>query len=344
MKSIVGLCEGVTSNRRDFLRRSGALAAASLAAVPRRGAAESALETRSIRFYYDPVICVAPMFLAEELLRMEGFTEIAYLKRHADETVPDALREGRADLTATNAPSLMLALDSGQPIKVIAGMHVGCFELFGNDRVNAIRDLKGKRIAISATGSGEHVYVASMLAYVGMDPRKDVQWVTARTVPESMRLFVEGKADAFLGFPPQPQELRTRRIGHVIVNTTHDRPWSQYFCCMVAARGEFVRDYPVATKRALRALLKAADVCAEDPLRAARYMVDRGYTPRYDTALEVVKELPYASWRDYAPEDTIRFHALRLHEVGMVKSSPQKLIAQGTDWRFVDELKRELRG
>ena len=333
----------MNSGRRDFLGGSAALAATSLAAIPRRALAQPALETRTIRFYYDPVICVAPMFLAEELLRTEGFTEIAYIKRHADETVPDAVREGRADLTATNAPSLMLALDAGQPISVIAGMHVGCFELFGNDRVNAIRDLKGKRIAISATGSGEHVYVASMLAYVGMDPTRDVQWVTARTVPESMRLFVEGKADAFLGFPPQPQELRARRIGHVIVNTTHDRPWSQYFCCMIAARGEFTRDYPVATKRALRALLKAADVCAQDPQRAARYLVEKGYTPRYDTALEVVRGLPYRSWREYEPEDTIRFHALRLHEVGMIKTTPRKIIAQGTDWRFLDELKRELK-
>jgi NitT/TauT family transport system substrate-binding protein len=333
----------VNGYRRDFLANSAAVAAATLAAVPQRADAQAALDTRTIRFFYDPVICVAPMFLAEELLRMEGFTEIAYIKRHADETVPDALREGRADLTATNVPSLMLALDEGQPISVIAGMHVGCFELFGNDRVNAVRDLKGKRIAISATGSGEHVYVASMLAYVGMDPRRDVHWVTARTVPESMRLFVEGKADAFLGFPPQPQELRARRIGRVIVNTTHDRPWSQYFCCMIAARGEFARKYPVATKRALRALLKAADVCAQDPQRAARYLVERGYTPRYDTALEVVKELPYRSWREYEAEDTIRFHALRLHEVGMIKTTPLKLIAQGTDWRFLDELKRELK-
>jgi NitT/TauT family transport system substrate-binding protein len=99
----------------------------------------------------------------------------------------------------------------------------------------------------------------------------------------------------------------------------------------------------VATKRALRALLKAADVCAQDPQRAARYLVERGYTPRYDTALEVVKELPYRSWREYEAEDTIRFHALRLHEVGMIKTTPLKLIAQGTDWRFLDELKRELK-
>ena len=333
----------MSTSRRRFLAGSSAVAAANLAGIPRRAAAESPPETRTIRFFYDPVICVAPMFLAEELLRTEGFTEVVYVKRDADETVADALRAGRADLTATNAPSLMLALDAGQPITILSGLHVGCFELFANERVNAIRDLKGKRIAISATGSGEHVYLASMLAYVGMDPRKDIQWVTARTLPESMRLFVEGKADAFLGFPPQPQELRARKIGHVIVNTTDDRPWSQYFCCVVAAHSEFAREHPAATKRALRALLKAADICAQDPKRAARYLVAKGYTPGYDMALEVVKELPYRSWREYEPEDTVRFHALRLHEVGMIKSSPQKLIAQGTDWRFLNELKKELK-
>ena len=209
--------------------------------------------------------------------------------------------------------------------------------------MHAIRDLKGKRIAISAQGSGEHVYIASMLAYVGMDPRRDVQWVNARTVPDSMRLFIEGKADAFLGFPPQPQELRAKQVGHVIVNTTLDRPWSQYFCCMVAARQEFARQYPIATKHALRAMLKAIDICASQPERAARYLVTKGYEPHYELALEVVKSLPYRQWRDYEPEDTVRFHALRLYDAGMIKTSPKKLIAQGTDWRFLNELKHELK-
>ena len=39
----------------------------------------------------------------------------------------------------------------------------------------------------------------------------------------------------------------------------------------------------------------------------------------------------------------MRFYALRLHEPGMIKS-PQKLIAQGTDWRFFNELKKEMKG
>ena len=56
-----------------------------------------------------------------------------------------------------------------------------------------------------------------------------------------------------------------------------------------------------------------------------------------------MQDVPYGRWREYAPEDTVRFYALRLHEVGMIKTTPQKLLAQGTDWRFLNELKKELK-
>jgi NitT/TauT family transport system substrate-binding protein len=112
---------------------------------------------------------------------------------------------------------------------------------------------------------------------------------------------------------------------------------------MLTGNREFVRKNPVATKRAMRAILKAADICATEPERAARFVTQRGYAPSYAVALEVFRDLPYRRWREASPEDTLRFHALRLHEVGMIKTSPQKLIAQGTDWRFFNELKRELK-
>ena len=139
---------------------------------------------------------------------------------------------------------------------------------------------------------------------------------------DPMELFAQGKVDAFLGFPPEPQELRARKIGHVIINTTTDKPWSQYFCCMVVGNAEFVRDHPVATKRVLRAILKATDICAAEPERAAQQLVDRGFTERYDYALETVTELPYAQWRELDPEDSLRFFGLRLHEVGHDQVEP----------------------
>jgi NitT/TauT family transport system substrate-binding protein len=112
---------------------------------------------------------------------------------------------------------------------------------------------------------------------------------------------------------------------------------------MVSGNREFVRKHPVATKRALRAILKSADICALEPERAARFIVDRGYAKRYDYALQAIKDLPYGKWREYNPEDTVRFYALRLQEIGMIKSSPKRLIAEGTDWRFLNEIKRELK-
>jgi NitT/TauT family transport system substrate-binding protein len=39
------------------------------------------------------------------------------------------------------------------------------------------------------------------------------------------------------------------------------------------------------------------------------------------------------------PEATLRFYALRLCDVGMIKATPQKILAQGTDWRFLNELR-----
>ena len=112
---------------------------------------------------------------------------------------------------------------------------------------------------------------------------------------------------------------------------------------MATGNQEFVRKHPIATKRALRAIMKATDVCALEPERAAQAIVDKGFTPRYEYALQTMQEVPYDKWREYDPEDTVRFYALRLQEAGMIKSSPQKILAQGTDWRFFNELKKELK-
>jgi NitT/TauT family transport system substrate-binding protein len=89
--------------------------------------------------------------------------------------------------------------------------------------------------------------------------------------------------------------------------------------------------------------LKATDLCATDSARAARVLVDEGFTPRYDYTLQTLQELPYDKWREYDHEDTVRFYSLRLRDVGFVKSSPQKIIADGIDWHVLDELKRELK-
>jgi len=331
------------SNRRKFLTGMSILGTATLLAPYRHSeAADGQLETTRIRFAHDPSICTSPQYLAEELLRLEGFTDVQYLPLGA-RAGPQSVATGQADMTIWAAPALIPNLDAGDPIALLAGVHVGCYELFANEHVRAIRDLKGKRVAIQYFGGGDHVMLASILAYVGMNPQHDVKWIVGEQMTDAMTLFVEGKADAFFGYAQQPAELRAKKIGHVIVNTTEDRPWSQYFCCMLAANRDFVNQHPVAAKRALRAVLKAADLCASEPERVARFLSDKLYEPRYAIGLDVLERIPYNRWREFNPEDTLRFHALRLREVGMIESTPQQIIERGSNFSFLNELKRELK-
>ena len=325
----------IVLTRRRFMSGAVMAGAAGILPLRRARAAEPALETTTVRLGKMPVICFAPQYVCEMLLRAEGFTDIRYV----DTTVPTQAEElgaGKIHFHSNLAHEHVIAIDRGLPITVVAGIHAGCYELFAHGGIRGIADLKGKRVG------GDSRLLSLIAAYVGLDPKKDLTLVDVFGA-EGVDLFTEGKLDAYMAFPPRPQELHARKVGRVILRTAADPPWSQYFCCMMAANREYAARYPVATKRVIRAVLKAADLCAREPELAARLIVEGGFTERYDYALQTLTENPYAVWREYDAEDTLRFYALRMHELGMIKASPQKIIANGTDWRFLNELKRELK-
>jgi NitT/TauT family transport system substrate-binding protein len=332
----------IIQTRRRFLTTFSLAVAGGLVGPSRASGAEEALETTTLRLTRTPALCVAPLYAAEELLRAEGFTDIRYVATASATESANAIGAGQADLSFDFASAYIIGIDSGQAITVLAGTMAGCVELFAKEGINTVADLKGKRVGLRSLGATPHVLVSIMAAEVGLDPAKDIDWVVDPK-STSIELFVSGKVDVFVGNPPESLDLRARHIGHVIVKTVVDRPWSQYFCCMLAGNREYVRKNPVATKRALRAILKATDLCATEPEPTARRLVDRGVAPRYDYALQTLSENGYDKWREYDAEDTVRFYALRLRETGFVKSTPQKIIAAGTDWRFLNELKRELK-
>jgi NitT/TauT family transport system substrate-binding protein len=353
----------MAQSRRRFLTGLAYAATAGLAGVGavrigagggQSAASEPPPEITAIRLQKEQVICTAPQIVAEDLLRAEGFTDVHYVAIEKRDRVkggradPDKggsmnlLAHGELDLNIEFAPELIVQMEAGAPLTILAGMHLGCYELLGNEGIGSIADLKGKTVGIQRGSVDPPLPVTIMARLVGLDPATDIRWITDPSA-EPMQLFIDGKIDAFLAIPPETQELRARNIGHVIVNSTFDRPWSQYFCCMFAGNREFVQQHPIATKRALRAMLKANDLCASEPRRVAQLLVDRGYTDNHDYVLQMLSEVPYGIWRDFDPEDSMLWYALRLHEAGFIRSSPQKLIAEHADWHFIKELKRELK-
>jgi NitT/TauT family transport system substrate-binding protein len=332
--------------RRDLITGISSAAAAALLGTQRSAAQEAPPEITTIRLPKYATnganVCGAPLYVVDELLRAEGFTDIRYIATESGATGVKMVARGEIDIENSFVGTLVVLIDAGEAITAIGGLHVGCYELFAHGDIRSIKDLKGRTVGVQHLGSTGHLLISSMAAYVGLDPVKEIRWVV-NSAESPMQLFADGKIDAFIGFPPEPQELRTRKIGHVIVNTTRDRPWSQYFCCTLAGNRDFVQRHPVATKRALRAIIKAAEFCIAQPELVAKKIVELGYTGRYDYALQALNEVAYATWRDFQPEDAMRFYSLRLREVGMINSTPNKIIATGTNWRFFNELKRELK-
>ncbi len=228
------------NTRREFLRRVTLAGTTGLVSVrPFRVDAEPPPETTKIRLIKTTSMCWAPQYVAEDLLKAEGFTDVGYVDSPVGQPVSRVLTRGDADISMNFVGPNLLRVDQGDPVVFLAGVHVGCFEVFGGERLRKITDLKGKTVSVTALNGTEYVFFASIAAYVGLDPRQDVKWVVHEP-DEGLKVFAEGQVDAYIGFPPRTQELRARKIGRVIVNSATDRPWSQYFCCLVTGSREFV--------------------------------------------------------------------------------------------------------
>ena len=246
-------------------------------------------------------------------LRAEGFVDVTYVRGTGGLRPPEQLASGQADFAQDYVVQHILRVDAGDSVAALAGLHPGCAELFARNDIRSVRDLREKTVAFPGVDEMTFGFIAAILKYVGLDHRRDVQLVM-RSRTDSVRLLAEGQVDAFMALPPHPQELRARGIGRSLVNIGTDRPWSQYFCGMLLGSRSFVQKHPVATKRVVRAMLKAATLCAREPERAVQLLTEEGVEYRQDYALQALRDIPYDRWRDYSADDTVRFYALRLHE------------------------------
>jgi NitT/TauT family transport system substrate-binding protein len=351
--------------RRDLLRgtlgTAAALAGGGLFAacvspgsptgVPSPGASLPPPETTTVRFVSPPV-CDPPIALAKPFLLEEGFTDVQYVR--VSPTNTEWLTSGVADFNSGGYGAQIAAnVDGGVPMVAVAGIHPGCLELWAKPGISTIRDLRGKTIAVNAKTASDLLYgiFSILLAYIGMDPRTDVNFIEIGPDIAALRdAFVDGRSAAFIApavFGPQLRR-NPKSPGTVILDTTMDKPWSQYYCCQLVANGDWARRNPIATKRVTRAVLRAADLVTKDRASATHQFVAGGFfstTPAAtdeDIMNEVIRDLSY-DWRGLDPEDTLRFFALRLADVKLIKMTPQEIIAKGSDFAYMRQLRSELK-
>ena len=274
----------MAQNRRRFLATLSAAGAAELIGRlefvwPRSAAGNDHRSTCEDR----TALCIAPQYLAEDFLRLEGFTDVQYVMSDAGIGQSRALARGEIDFSLQLRSAAVIPIDAGETISIIAGVHSGASNCSETNAFAASRISRAGRWGYKTWVGPRTSSWPPWPPMSGLIPSRISIGSQVHPIAP-MELFAEGKIDAFLGFPPEPQELRARKIGRVIVNSSVDRPWSQYFCCMLAGNKDFIRKHPVATKRVLRAILKATDFCASEP-DAGRAAHGRWGIYRLDTTM-----------------------------------------------------------
>ena len=317
---------------------------------PLPGATLPPPETTTVRFV-SPAACDPPTAIAKEFLLEEGFTDIQYVR--VPVTTTEWLTADKADFHSGYGNLIAANIDAGLPMLALAGIHPGCFELFAAPGISGIRELRGRTIAVNAKNVSDQFYgyFSILLAYIGLDPRTDVNFVEIGPDVNALRdAFVDGRSEAFIAPAASGPQLRRnpKNPGKVILDTTMDKPWSQYYCCQLVANRNWARRYPIATKRVTRAVLRAADLVTKDRANAAHQYVARGFFSTTPGATdeqivnEVIHELSY-DWRELDPEETLRFFALRLADAKLIKMTSQQVIVEGSDFAYMRQLRTELK-
>lgn len=300
-------------------------------------------ETTTVRIV-KPAPCDPGVWLAKDLLLQEGFTHVEFVETPF--TSRKWITERLAEFALGHTEFVTGTIDSGAPIVVLSGLHLGCLELWVGPGIANVRDLRGRRISICNKDTSDQFFTffATLLGHVGIDPQRDVHFVEAGAGDYNgmMKAFADGRADAVLAGGAQGPLLRkVRAPGTVILDTMMDKPWSQYSCCNFVANRDWARQNPNATKRVTRAILKATDRAAKDKARAAHDAAATGIGFEEAIVAETTRMSTY-NWRDIDPAEALRFFGLRLKDAKLIKGTPQQLIDMGTDLAYMRQLRSEI--
>jgi len=293
-------------------------------------------ETTAVRIV--SVACDAALWSAGDYLAEEGFdAKILPLS-------VGAVARGEGDIGIGYAQWVVANVDAGKPIQALGGLHTGCGEVWTKPEIASIRDLKGKTITVNSTDPVVDAWYgvwAAMFAYVGIDPRKDVNFVLDTNTVDT---FVQGRSDAILALSNQVPILRAsaKNPGKLLIDMHTDGTWSRYYCCQLIVNRDWAQQNPNATKRVTRALLRANDRVAKDLPAAVMAGVKAGmFSPEtYDTYLATLKNCTF-EWRELDAEASLLFNAVQLSQAKLVKNTPQQLVKLASNFAFLQELKRQ---
>lgn len=226
-------------------------------------------------------LCAAPFYIAVEkgFYAAEG---LKYTELKIDTgTGPQLLTTGKIDVTPNLLATLIQPIANGLDIKIPLGIHTGCIKVLvaPDSPIKTPADLKGKKIGTTNMAASPTVITQRYLAELGIGvttENLEVEWVIYQSSDLPLALE-KGLVDAIATSDPTAQILENSGKGRTIINSATDAYLKDEFCCVIAARSEFVEKYPNLAAKFTRAIQKAAQYVQENPDETAQILADKKY-------------------------------------------------------------------
>src|SRR5579859_4150582 len=212
-----------------------------------------------LKVVYLGLTCEPPIFVAYEkgFFTEEGLD--VELVKSDWESMRDGLGLGKFQATHHLLMYMMKPIENGLDVKITGGIHTGCLRVQAakNSSIKTIEDLKGKKVGVTVLGSPPHLFATRAMVANGINPEKDVEWVT--TPADTFALALDqGKIDAVASAEPMGSILLARDKVHTVCDQALTPPYGDEYCCVVTLNGKFARENPAAAAKVTRALLKGA--------------------------------------------------------------------------------------
>jgi NitT/TauT family transport system substrate-binding protein len=235
---------------------------------------------QKVKIGYSGGACEAFLFSAYEkgLFKEEGLD--VELVKVDFETLKESLATGKVDASSGMVMKWVKPFEQGVDAVFISGIHTGCLQLLvkPNSDIKNIADLKGKVIANNGMGDGPMILASRALAHAGLDYKKDVQWKAYPAV-ELEGVLERGEADAITLSDPIAELIVVKGKAVPLLNSAHDMPYHDEYCCMATISGKLLREDPATAAAITRGMMKGAQWVQDHQDEAAKLIIDKKYIP-----------------------------------------------------------------
>ncbi len=236
-------------------------------------------ELQPVKLGWWGATCEAPLFVAHHagFFAREGLT--VELVNLGQASAKDAIASGKVDGAPGITFEWLKPIEQGQDIRVTGGLHGGCLRLVtGKDSgITDLKGLVGKTLATDGIGGSAHSFFTVVLANAGIDPTKDVTFVSYPGA-QLQTALERGEVAAVAAADPFPFLIVADGKG-VELASNLTGTYKDHYCCAIGLNGALIDKSPRTAAALTRAWLSAAAWIGTHPRETAEIETRNNYVP-----------------------------------------------------------------